>query len=217
VIDEDLAILTDLASAASRRVAMARRLDIEGLVAEFAWTLRAELDYLREARNAERFGRMFAKSSDVVIPEIHWSLSTGRILTMERLHGFRIDDVTAISAAGLKREEIAERAARILFKEVFEEGFFHADPHPGNFLVTPGGQIAALDFGMVGALNGRLREQLLFLLFAVTEQDTQRIVDDLTLLGAVAVNVDRQAIERDVDHLLAQYYGRKLEEIRSAR
>jgi len=217
LIEEDLAILADLAATVSRRVALARRLDLEGLVAEFAWTLRGELDFVREGRNAERFGRMFSSNTQVVIPSIHWSHTTGRVLTMERLYGCRINDVAGLDATGLSRGEVARRAAQILLKEVFEEGFFHADPHPGNFLVTASGQIAALDFGMVGALNERLREQLLFTLFAVTEQDTRRIVDDLVLLGVVNVNVDRPALERDVDHLLAQYYGRKLEDVQIGR
>jgi ubiquinone biosynthesis protein len=217
VIDEDLAILSDLARATSRRVAQARRLDLQGLISEFDWTLRGELDYLREGRNAERFGRMFADDKSVVIPEIHWAHCTSRVLTMERLRGCRIDDVRGIEAAGLRREDVAVMAANLLFKEVFQEGFFHADPHPGNFLVTTDGRIGAMDFGMVGALNERLREQLLFTLFAVTEQDTPRIVDDLVTLGAANASVDRPALERDVDHMLAQYYGRTLDQVQIGR
>lgn len=217
IIEQDLAILGDIARGASRRVAIARRIDFESLVAEFAWNLRGELDYLREGRNAERFGRMFDGDPGVIIPTIHWSHTTGRVLTMDRLNGLRIDDVVAIERAGLRRGEIANRAASILLREIFEEGFFHADPHPGNFLVSSTGAVAAMDFGMVGALSERLREQLLFLLFAVVEQDTARIVDDLLMLGAVSIDMERPALERDVEHLLAQYYGRPLEEIQIGR
>jgi ubiquinone biosynthesis protein len=129
----------------------------------------------------------------------------------------RIDDQEAVASAGLLPKEIAKRAASILLREVFEEGFFHADPHPGNFLVTETGVVCAMDFGMVGALSERLREQLLFLLFAVVEQDTTRVVDDLLLLGAVAVETNRDSLERDVEHLIAQYYGQPLEEIQIGR
>lgn len=217
MIDEDLAILSHLAVVAERRVAIARRLDLTGLIAEFAWTLRAELDYAREGRNAERFARIFELDPRVVIPDIHWTHSSSRVLTMERLRGIRIDDASAIVAAGLDPVDIAERAARIVLREVFQEGFFHADPHPGNFLVAGNGAIAAMDFGMVGTINDRLREQLLFLLFAVIERDTPRIVDDMILLGATSANIDRAVLERDVDHLIAQYYGRKLNEIQIGR
>ena len=100
-----------------------------------------------------------------------------------------------------------------MLREVLQEGFFHADPHPGNFVVMADGAIGAMDFGMVGAINDRLREQLLFLLIAVVERDTRRIGDDLVGLGAASFDVDRVALERDIDHLLAQYHGRPLAEI----
>ena len=217
IIEEDLAILSVLVGAASRRVAIVRQLDGPGLVAEFAWTLRAELDYQREGRNAERFARTFATDGTVRIPAIHWPLSTARVLTMERLDGVRIDDARGLVAAGHDPRLIARRSAELLLREVLEDGFFHADPHPGNFVVMADGAIGAMDFGMVGAINERLREQLLLLLIAVVERDTRRLADDLIGLGAARSDIDRVALERDIDHLLAHYYGRPLAEIRIDR
>lgn len=217
LVAEDLAILTDLAGVATRRMRLARQLGAAGLVSEFAWTLHGELDYLREGRNAERMARMFANDPRVHIPRIVWSHTTGRVLTMERLRGVRIDDLGGIAAGGFERRDVAERAVMLFLREVFEEGFFHADPHPGNFVVMADGSIGAMDFGMVGAINDHRREQLLLLLIAIVERDTRRITDDLIALGATGPDLDRTALERDIDHLLAQYYGRTLAEIRVSR
>ena len=134
------------------------------LVDEFAWTLRNELDYLREAKNAEVFQRNFADNPNVRVPAICWEYTTTQIITMERMHGLRIDDVAAIEAAGYSPARIAEQSARIVLQEVFEDGFFHADLHPGNLFVLDTGVIGAIDFGMVGTIDEALRTNLLFLL-----------------------------------------------------
>jgi ubiquinone biosynthesis protein len=217
LIEEDLAILTDLAGLAERRLRWARRFDLTGLVSEFAWTLRGELDYIREGHNAERLALIFADDPAVRIPRVTWSHVTGRVLTLERLQGIRIDDVATMRAAGHDPAVIARRAAKLFLRQVFEEAFFHADPHPGNFIVLSNGAIGAMDFGMVGSLDERLREQLVLMLIAVVERDAIRITDDLVALGAAGPELARSALERDVGHLLAQYYGRTLADVPIAR
>jgi len=213
VIAQDLVILADLAGLAARRVKIARQHDFPGLVAEFSWTLRTELDFVREGHNADRFAQIFAEDDRVRIPRVYWMQTTGRVLTLERLRGVRIDDLTGLAAVGHERRELAQRAAQIFLREVFEVGFFHADPHPGNFLVLADGTIGALDFGMVGTIDERLRERLLMTLIAVVERDAARIADDVVDLGAAGPDLNREALQRDISHLLAQYYGRPLQEI----
>lgn len=213
LIAEDLAILTDLAGVAARRLRIARQHDFPGLVAEFAWTLRTELDFVREGHNAERFAQIFAGNANVRIPRVYWPQTSTRVLTLERLHGIRIDDLPRLAAAGHDRKLLARHAAGLFLREVFEVGFFHADPHPGNFLVLNGGAIGALDFGMVGTIDEHLRERLLLTLIAVVERDAARITDDVVALGAAGPMLNREVLERDIGHLLAQYYGRTLGDI----
>jgi len=212
-IEEDLEILHTMAAAASRRWELARRYDVVGLSQEFAQTLRAELDYIREGRNAERFAENFSDNAAVHVPEVFWELTTARVLTLERIHGTKIDDLAALDAAGIDREELAERAARVILKMIFEDGFFHADPHAGNFLVERGGRLAIIDFGMVGTVDTRTREQLVELLFAVTSRDPDRLVDAFFDLRMLQRHTNRDVLRRDFEHLLSRYYGLPLGEI----
>jgi len=192
-------------------------LNLPALVEEFTYTLRGELDYLREARNAEVFQRNFVDEPLVFIPAICWEYTTARLITMERLRGFRIDDVGAILAAGYDAADIATRSARLVLKEVFEDGFFHADLHPGNLFVMENGIIGVVDFGMVGTLDDATRTQLLLLVVAVVEQDADRITDFLVRLGVVNGSFDRVMLRRDVQRVVTEYYGLTLEQVDFSR
>ncbi len=212
----DLVIAARLAGLIARRFNLLERtgLDAPALVEEFAHTLRAELDYLREARNAEVFARNFASEPSVAIPAIAWEYTTARLITMERLRGLRVDDLPALRATGQEPADIAVRSARLVLKEVFEDGFFHADLHPGNLFVLPDGRIGVVDYGMVGALDERTRTRLLLLLVAIVDQDADRITDYLAHLGVFTrVTLDRTPLRRDLRRLLAEYYGLPLEQL----
>ena len=211
-VEEDLDILQSMAAAASRRWEFAERYDLVGLAEEFALTLRAELDYIKEGRSAERFAANFAGDAMVHIPHVYWETVTARVLTLERMQGLKIDDVAGLEAAGIDRRALAERAARIVLKMVFEDGFFHADPHPGNFFIEPEGQIGLIDFGMVGTVDGRTQEQLIGLLLAVTGQDSERLVDAFLELGVAKQRINRTVLSQDLGHLASRYYGRPLGE-----
>jgi ubiquinone biosynthesis protein len=212
-VEEDLEILENLAAAASRRSQLAEEYDLVGLAQEFAQTLRAELDYIREGRNAERFAANFAGDESVHIPRVFWEATTSRVLALERIRGVKIDDLAGLDAAGIDRRALAERAARIVLKMVFDDGLFHADPHPGNFFIEPEGRIGLIDFGMVGTVDARTQEQLVAMLLAVSRQDTGRLVDTLLELGVAQRRVDRDLLGRDLEHLVSRYYGRPLGEI----
>jgi ubiquinone biosynthesis protein len=212
-VEEDLEILRNLAAAAARHWEAADRYDLVGLAEEFAQTLRAELDYLREGRSAERFAASFAGDPAIHIPRVFWERTTSRVLTLERIRGIKIDDLEALDAAGIDRQAVAERAARLQLQMVFDEGFFHADPHPGNFFIEPDGCIGLIDFGMVGTIDEHAQEQLVQVLFAVTSQDPDALVDALLELGVAGRRIDRELLRRDLEHLLSRYYGRPLGEI----
>lgn len=212
-VEEDLEILQNMASAASLRWELAEQYDVVGVAQEFSQTLRAELDYIREGRSAERFAENFADDSSVHIPEIFWDQTTSSVLTLERIRGIKIDDISALDTAGIDRKALAERAADVILKMVFEDGFFHADPHPGNFFVEADGRLGIIDFGMVGTLDQRTQEQLVALLFAVTGRDADRLVDAFWDLHIVQRRIDREVLRRDFEHLLSRYYGKSLGEM----
>jgi ubiquinone biosynthesis protein len=215
-VEEDLEILQNLAATASRRWELADQYDVVGLVEEFSQTLRAELDYIAEGRNAERFAANFAGDRTVHIPRVIWDTTSSRVLTIERLHGCKITDSEALDSLGIDRRKLATRAVRIIFKMTIEDGFFHADPHPGNFVIEPDGRIGMMDFGMVGRIDRETREQLIDLVFAVASQDPERVVDAMLDLGVARRRVDRHRLRRDVSLLMARYYGRALGDVVAA-
>jgi len=212
-VQEDLGILHNLAAAASRRWKPAEQYDLAGLVDEFSETLQAELDYLQEGRNAERFGQFFKDDPDVHIPRIFWEATTSRVITLERIRGTKISDVEALEAAGINRQALAGRAAEILLKTVFENGFFHADPHPGNVFIEADGRIGLIDFGMVGTVDELTQGQLVEVLLSITGGDVERLVDAFFDMGVTRGGVDRSLLVKDVKHLMSHYYGRPLAEL----
>jgi ubiquinone biosynthesis protein len=212
-VEEDLEILQNIATTASRRWEFASQYDLVGLIQEFAETLRAELDYLREGRNAERFAANFAGDATVHIPRVFWETTTSRVLTLERIRGIKINDLTALDTSGIDRKVVAEQAARIILKMVFEDRFFHADPHPGNFFIEPGGRIGLIDFGMVGMVDERMQEHLVRVILALTSQDADRLADAFLDLGVTSQQVDRSLLGHDLEQLLSRFYGQPLGEI----
>jgi ubiquinone biosynthesis protein len=212
-VQEDLEILHNLVTRASRRREWAARYDLVGLTDQFGETLRGELDYLSEGRNAERFATNFAGDPDVQIPQVFWETTTSRLITLERVHGMKVTDVDALNRAGVDRQELAQRATRVMAKMVFEDGFFHADPHPGNFFIEPDGTIGLIDFGMVGLLSEQLRDQLVRLMLAVVREDADHLRDALLAIGAATGQVDRTRLREDLAQMLSRYSGRSVGEI----
>ena len=212
-VHEDVEILKNLAARAARRWPAAENYDLVGLADEFGETIRAELDYVREARNVERCARNFADDASIHIPKVFWQTSTSRVLTLERVGGIKINDLDGLAAAGIDRKALAQRLAQLALVMVFEHGFFHADPHPGNFFIEPDGRIALIDFGMVGTVDERGREQLARLLFALTTRETVRLTDEILDIAHTPGRIDRGGLQQDIERLLGRYYDRQLGEI----
>jgi len=215
-VEEDLEILQNLAATMSRHWEFAEDYDITGLAQEFAQTLRSELNYLQEARNAERFAQNFARDPKVHIPRVFWEMTTSRVLTLERIRGVKVSDLTALDSNGIDRRALAERGARVILKMVFDDGFFHADLHPGNFFIEPDGRFGLVDFGMVGTVDEKGREQLAQLMLALAGPDYDQLVGALLEMGVTAARVDRRRLRRDLELLIAPYYGQPLGEINLA-
>ncbi|RLC67783.1 MAG: hypothetical protein DRI52_10460, partial [Chloroflexi bacterium] len=215
IIETDLEILFDLARLLQERTPLGELYDLPEITEDFAVTLRAEMDYRREGRNADRFRRNFADEEYLYIPQVYWDYTTRRVIVFERISGIKIDDIEALDAAGFDRHQIALNCARIIVKEILVDGFFHADPHPGNFFVMDGEIIGAMDFGLVGHLSRRLKEDLVRLFIVAVRLDSEGIVEQLIRMSAAQRRVDREGLRRDLERLLTKYQGLPLKEIRA--
>jgi ubiquinone biosynthesis protein len=205
LIERDLEIMSNLAARASRRSEVAAAFDVIGLSQEFAAELRGQLDYVREACNAERFAANFAGETGVHVPRVFWELSSSRVITLERLEGMKITDVKALQAAGLDRRELAQNAALTVGKMVFVDGFFHGDPHPGNFFIEADGRLGIIDFGIVGSLDEGLRATLRRILLALDRRDPDRLAAALIAVQGPGGRVDRAALRDDLASLIEGY------------
>jgi predicted unusual protein kinase regulating ubiquinone biosynthesis (AarF/ABC1/UbiB family) len=156
--------------------------DWQGMLDEFHATLLTELDYRQEVQHAERFRRHFARWTDVYVPRIYPEYSTSRVLVMEYIAGLKVTETAKLTAAGHDPRKIVTRLVRTYLKQVFEDGFFHADPHPGNLRVMDGGRLAFFDFGMVGQLPQTRQSALLEAFLHLLEQDVPELVKDMGLL-----------------------------------
>jgi ubiquinone biosynthesis protein len=212
-LEEDLEILHNAAAALNRRWELAKRYDLLGLAQEFALTLRAELDYIREGQNAERFAANFAKDQTVHIPRIFWETTTSRVLTQERIRGIKVSEISALDEFGIDRAELAKRGTRAILKMIFEDGFFHADLHPGNFFVQPNDCFGLVDLGMVGTVNEKTQDYLANLILALTRQDFDRLTEAVLEMEATKQRVDRAELRRDLEHLVKPYFGLPLGQI----
>ena len=215
-VNEDLEILRELAATASRHWNIADRYDLSGLVEEFSQTLRSELDYIREGHNAEKFAANFAGDPFVHVPRVFWTATTSRVLTLERIRGVKINDLNGLDEQGTDRRWLAQYATNVVLKMVCEDGFFHADPHPGNFFIEPQGAIGLIDFGMVGVLDEQTQGLLAELLIAINHQNADQLVDVFLDLGVTRKGIDRASVRRDIERLLSTYWGLPLGELKVA-
>ena len=215
IIETDLDILFQLARLTEKYIPESRLYDPVGVAEEFAKTIRMELDYGTEGRNAERFRKNFKEDKTVFIPNIYWELSSKYILTMEYIEGIKINHLKELDKAGYDRKQIAENGAKAFMKQMLIDGFFHADPHPGNILVMENEIIGFMDFGMMGKIDKESREKYIDLLIAVLEYDSNKILAGMLELGFTSQEtIDTRSFKIDIADILAQYYDKALKEIK---
>jgi ubiquinone biosynthesis protein len=215
-INTDLAILADLAALAQERLTIGQQYNLVDLVWEFAATLRNELDYRREGRNADRFRLLFADSPLVHIPQVYWAYTETHVLTTERFFAPKITDLDALAAAGIDRRQLARNCVQVILQEIFSFGFFHSDPHPGNFFALPGAVLGAVDFGQVGSLDRQTTQALILLLGALVNHDTQAALRAMERLGIVARRDLTARLRHDLERFTGGFVDRPLRDI-SAR
>jgi len=216
-VERDLSLMHEIAVLIERHIAEARIFDPIGLVNHFARTIRRELNFAREGRTMDEFRRLFRQDATLYVPVVFWELTTEAVLTMEFIDGIRVDELAQLNAIGCAPADVAANGARIFMKQAFEFGVFHGDPHPGNIRIRPDGTICLLDYGMIGMLDERIREQLLDLLLAVSQQDVDAAVKLVLQLGESHGEIDRPLLQIDVRDFVVNYYGIELERLNVGR
>jgi predicted unusual protein kinase regulating ubiquinone biosynthesis (AarF/ABC1/UbiB family) len=221
VIATDLAALRTVGRWLHRYPPVRRRADVPALLDEFARVLYEEIDYLAEGRNAETFAANFQGRPGVRVPRVVWTHTTKRVLTLEDVYGIKITDYDAITAAGVDRVEVAQRLLDTYLRQVFDDGFFHADPHPGNLFVSPGGegeeadwQLTFVDFGMVGRVPPNLRAGLREAVIAIGTRDAARLVKSYQMLDVLLPHADLALLEKAETQAFERFWGKSMAELR---
>ena len=203
-INRDLNILSSLAALAERQEEFKRYQPV-AVVREFRETLTRELDFRREMRNLQQFRRNFAADLTVAFPKPYPELSTGRVLTMQLLRGTSVGDKEKLQHRHIDGESLARQGAGIFVQMIFCDGFYHADPHPGNILVLAKGRVGILDGGMVGRIDDELRERIVEILLAAADRDAPRLAEVIALISKAPANLDRGGLSADLMEVFSQY------------
>ncbi len=224
IVEIDLSALRRVGGWLQKYKPISDRADVRELVEEFASTTREEIDYLAEGRNAETFSTNFKENAGVHVPKVVWNITSRRVLTLENVFAIKLSDYDAITAAGIDRGDVASRLLDTYMQQIIEDGFFHADPHPGNLFVTPLDSKSAdgkrewkltfIDFGMVGRMPDSLRAGLREAIIAVGTQDAARLVQSYKTLGVLLPSADLKLIEMAGAQLFDRFWGKSMSELR---
>jgi predicted unusual protein kinase regulating ubiquinone biosynthesis (AarF/ABC1/UbiB family) len=222
LIEVDLSALRRVGGWLKKYKPVAKRADVPALVEEFASITRAEIDYLAEGRNAEIFAENFKDVPRVHVPRVIWSHTTRRVLVLEDVYAIKITDYEAITEAGIERGEVASELLDTYLQQIFEDGFFHADPHPGNLFVTPckdendqpDWKLTFVDFGMTGHVEEKLRLGLRELLVSIGTKDAARLVRSYQTLDVLLPGADLKLIEQAEAELFELFWGKSMSDLR---
>jgi predicted unusual protein kinase regulating ubiquinone biosynthesis (AarF/ABC1/UbiB family) len=214
IVGFDIAVLYRLVKLTNRFFPRANEnADWEGMLREFYLTIFEEMDYYREGKNADRFRYNFRDWRVIRVPRIHWSHTTSRVLTMDFIRGTKVIDLEQLRARRISPVKVNRLLVRTYLKQLLEDGFFHADPHPGNLLVMDSGHLAFFDFGMVGRITPRLQSQMIDAFFHVVGRDVQGLGQDIINLNFLKPGIDPESIRPVVEGLFKHYINLKLGEV----
>jgi ubiquinone biosynthesis protein len=216
-VEQDLDALEDIAEFLDHHTRAGRLYSFKETLDEFRKTLYRELDYRKEADNLTTLGANLEEFERIVVPRPILGYTTGRVLTMEFVRGTKITKLSPLVRMEIDGRELAEELFAAYLKQILADGFFHADPHPGNVFMTEDHKIALLDLGMIGTLTPGLQEQLLRLLLAVAEGRSDDAVPILVKIGTVADDFDERKVSRGIAEFVAEYRGRTLQQIQLGR
>ncbi|MBS1796837.1 MAG: AarF/ABC1/UbiB kinase family protein [Acidobacteria bacterium] len=214
IIKGDVEILRKVAKFAERFPSLNENADWSGMLREFDETIHEEMDYAAEGHNAERFAASFKSWSNVHVPKIYWSATTSKVITMEFIHGTKVTALDDLRARNVSPEKVNRLLIRTYLKQLLEDGFFHADPHPGNLLVMPDGRLAFFDFGMVGRITPKLQSKMIDAFFHVVAKDAEGIAQDLIDLDFLKPGADETKIRDVVVKMFALHLDLKLKDVK---
>jgi ubiquinone biosynthesis protein len=209
-VRSDLDLLMRQARFLQRRSEAARTYNLIENVEELSYALLSELDYTTEAQNIDRFYQTYNDDPNLRIPKVYWEYTTQRVLVMEQIDGIKLTELRHLKEEGYDLPAIANIGTEFYMKQIFEDGFFHADPHPANVMVSDH-QIAILDFGMVGVLSRRMREDMGDMLVAVITQNTEQLITVMVRMGIITRTTNLRELERDLNRMLVRYLGLPLQ------
>ncbi|MDF1533999.1 MAG: AarF/ABC1/UbiB kinase family protein [Methanosarcinaceae archaeon] len=213
ILDADIDIMYSIAEFAEEHIHDAKLYRATDVVDEFSRSIYAEMDYTQEARNVDRFSTNFKDDPNIYIPKVYWDFCSERVLTLEYIKGTKSSNFEKIKELGFDRNEIATCGAKAFMKQIFEDGFFHADMHPGNIIIMDDGKIALIDFGMVGHLSDDTRNALIDGLIATSKGEIDVFIEILRDFDAITEDVDVPELKVDLEYLLNKYYGRSLKQL----
>ncbi len=209
----DVEIVQALAELLEKHSPALRSYQPLAIVRQFRRTLLRELDLTYERQNQEEFGRNFATDPTVCIPELFSELCSHQVVTMQRLDGIIGTDIVALQQSGVDLGEFAKRGANMYLEMVFRDGFYHADPHPGNLILLPGNIVGVIDCGMVGRIDEDLRDEVEALLLGIVENDSELVAEQVLRLGSVPPDCNREKLRADLQEFMADYTGHPLNDI----
>ncbi len=213
IIKGDIKILRKVTKFAERFPSLNENADWAGMLREFDVTIHEEMDYAAEGRNAERFQENFKDWTNVHVPHIYWNATTNKVLTMEFIHGTKVTALEELRARNVSPEKVNRLLIRTYLKQLLEDGFFHADPHPGNLLVMPDGRLAFFDFGMVGRITPELQSKMIDAFFHVVAKDPAGIAQDLIDLDFLKPGSDSNVVRSVVEKMFQFHLNLKLKDV----
>lgn len=213
-IKGDIEILRKVTKFAERFPSLNENADWAGMLREFDETIHEEMDYSAEGRNAERFTESFKEWTNVHVPKIYWNATGSKVITMEFINGDKVTDLDKLRSRGVSPEKVNRLLIRTYLKQLLEDGFFHADPHPGNLLVMPDGRVAFFDFGMVGRITPQLQSKMIDAFFHVVAKDAAGIAQDLIDLNFLKPGADEAHIKEVVIKMFALHLDLKLKDVK---
>ncbi len=214
IIKTDLEILHDLARLLEKHTDWATMYSLRDQVMEFEDILTNEVNYLNEGQNLDIFRRNFKNDKRVFVPEVYWGYTTKKVLTMEYVKAVKLTDSERLDKMDVDTGQVVTTLCEVVFKQIFVDGVFHGDPHPGNVMVFPDGRIVLMDFGIVGVIDDELKEKFGDMLIAQVTRNTEAILRSFLSLGLAPPDINRRELRQDIEKMQHKYYGMPLSKIK---
>lgn len=212
-IDQDIQILKTMAELIDENLKTKIVINAKDVIDEFSESIKRELDYIHEAHSAQKIKTNFIKNSHMKIPKIFWDVTTKKIITMEQIRGIKINDVDSIEERGWNKEAIAEIVANLFLEQVFLDGVFHGDPHPGNIIIVDKCRVSFIDFGIVGYIDNQMLDFIITTLRAISDKNVDKIIGKLSDIDALTIDTDETGLRNDIFNIINYYFDLPMSKI----